>query len=490
MRRIRTRLIVAFLVVAILPAVPLSVVVRDLLQRSFGPALDATVEEALEAGLDQSRQDLQRRKEALRRRLAADWLPRLTDPAAPPAAGFVLLDQEGEVVGEVSPVPALSRLVARPLPAGGAEPPEPVREDNYLAVAVVAAGGNKVVIAQALPTEMAERAGRLTGALSLIRTLREERGRVLRSYVVPFLLVYGLLILLAAGVGALLARRIARPVEALVASTHRVAAGDLTARVEDPASGEVGVLVASFNRMVAKLAEQRRELARLERVAAWRDLARTLAHEIKNPLTPILLAVQSARDSYRGRNQQHAAMLGECETIVREEVEGLRELVREFSEFARLPRPEPAPGDLKDLLGELSRLYREQQVVCDLLESPLPARFDAAELRRALLNLIDNGLAACAAAGKRERVVLTARSAGDAIRIEVTDEGAGISQADLARVFEPGFSTKKDSMGLGLCIVEGIVCGHGGSIAVRSEPGAGTTFTIRLPVLPPEGEKE
>jgi two-component system nitrogen regulation sensor histidine kinase NtrY len=174
-------------------------------------------------------------------------------------------------------------------------------------------------------------------------------------------------------------------------------------------------------------------------------------------------------------------MLADCEEIVQEEVEGLRGLVREFSEFARLPQPHPQPGDLGELLGELVRLYGDQRVSLAIGGPSLEAWFDAAELRRALINLIDNGLAASATAGRSEHVGLDAGPEGAEIVVNVRDEGCGIKPQDLGRIFEPDFSTKKEGMGLGLCIVEQIVRGHGGTIAVESQPGRGTCFTIRLP---------
>ncbi|MFH1842101.1 MAG: ATP-binding protein, partial [bacterium] len=322
--------------------------------------------------------------------------------------------------------------------------------------------------------------------LTLLRMLRQDRTAILRSYAVPFLLIYAVLILVALTLGAVLARRLARPIESLVASTRQVAAGDLTTRVDVDAQGEVGDLVISFNAMVERLDEQRQELARLERVAAWRDLARTLAHEIKNPLTPILLAVQSAHESYRGDDTAHQQMLTDCEEIVHEEVEGLRCLVKEFSEFARLPQPTPQSGDLGELLGEMERLYGEERVLVELPAAGLEAWFDAGELRRALINLVDNGLAACGEAGAVERVVIVAReTTAGMVTITITDQGGGITPENLPRIFEPNFSTKKEGMGLGLPIVEGIIKGHGGRIRARSAPSEGTTFTIELPAKAP-----
>jgi nitrogen fixation/metabolism regulation signal transduction histidine kinase len=227
----------------------------------------------------------------------------------------------------------------------------------------------------------------------------------------------------------------------------------------------------------------------LERVAAWRDLARGLAHEIKNPLTPIQLAVQQLGDRYprappgsapsAGRDE-YRALLDECVEIVNEEVAALRRLVKEFSEFARLPEPRPEPGDLGALAEEVVRLYGEERAA-RAGGGEVPATFDPGDLKRALINLVDNGLAACRAAGRPERVEIAAEPYGAGARIRVTDGGAGIAPENLARIFEPNFSTKTEGMGLGLALVEGIVRGHGGTVAVDSRPGEGAMFTIELP---------
>jgi nitrogen fixation/metabolism regulation signal transduction histidine kinase len=468
MQRIRTRLVVAMVAVALLPAVPLALLVRELLERSFAPPFAAEAAGALEAGLEDSRARLRAEMDALADE-AAGW-----SDGAPPRSGDRVIR-----TGSADVPPALDAWRRR-----GAAGPE--RVGHWIAVRP--AGARDAVIARPLPAGLAQRAERSLEAIALLRALGEDRDAVLRGFVVPFLLTYALLLGVAVAVGAVLARRIARPVEALAAGATRVGAGDLDTRVDAPASGEVRRLVDAFNRMVADLAEQRDELARLERVAAWRDLARGLAHEIKNPLTPIQLAVQQLGDRYPGTGGDHGdspdeyrVLLDECVEIVDEEVAALRRLVKEFSEFARLPEPRPEPGDLGSLIDDVARLYGEERVR-RTDAGALAARFDAGELRRALINLVDNGLAACRAAGRPERVEISAAPAvGGGVRIRVADRGAGIEPENLARIFEPNFSTKSEGMGLGLALVEGIVRGHGGTVTVDSRPGEGAMFVLDLP---------
>ncbi len=477
MRRISTRLAVSFLIVALLPTLPLSLVVRDLLERRFGPAIVDPLETAIESGLAESRAHLQELRDKLRLRATEDGF---TDEV-------VLLD----ALGRMQPADSLTAVTrARPdlvsraamlaIPEGETVA-VPQRFGDFLATNIVRESGAPIVVLQSLPAGMVARAGKLTDGLGLLRAVRNEQDRVLLSFIAPFLLVYGVLILVALGVGMLWTRQMVKPLEKLVSATRRVARGELEFRVGADGPGEVGELVQSFDAMVGRLAEQRRDLARLERASAWRGMARTLAHEVKNPLTPILLAVEEARDSYKGDDQAFRALLVECAEIVGEEVESLRRLVRDFGEFARLPRPELKEGDLIDLMRDLKHLYGDHlDLVCD--ESALVGWFDAGALRRALVNLIDNGLAACRQADAREHVTLLVNRAAPGACIEVTDRGVGIPLENLDRIFEPDFTTKSDGMGLGLAIVQGIVVGHGGSVRVSCDPGQSTTFTVNLPL--------
>lgn len=474
MKRIRTRLMIAILVAALLPAVPMSLVVHGLLERSLNPAYQQTLVDGLRAGLAGPREDLARRKAEFAEAADRIWRPHLAVIQPGEVGGQMILDEQGHWLKTAPHVPelnaALPELDEQPSVVG-----------NHLALKKRTAGGRPVIIARELPPGLVDRVERITDALVLLTAFQLDRDSILRSYVLPFLLVYAVLILAALGVAALLARRIARPLETVAAAAERVAEGDLETRVDERTGGEAGVLVRAFNTMVGRLAQQRRELGRLEKVAAWRGMARTLAHEIKNPLTPILLAVQETRNGYRGDDEVHREALADCESIVGEEVEGLRSLVSEFSDFARAPRPEPGDEDFAALAEDLSRLYGDR-LDLDLAEDPLPGYFDARALRRALINLIDNGLNACAQADAPPRVAVgAARDDDGGLLLTVADDGVGIAPEHRERIFEPDFSTRKEGMGLGLAIVDGIVRGHAGDIEVASEPGGGAVFTIRLP---------
>ncbi len=494
MGRLRNRMIAAFLLVALLPAIPLSLVMWNLLDRSFAFRGEGTIAAALRAGMEESRETLRAAKERFEGEVRRVWAPRIAGGEIPVEPRFLPLDEgEGLFVRLVSPdangaatgdEEALRRLGAtRGRIEGNDGWVGPERVDSFLFLAR-REGEKTYLFRKAIDGEVERRAAVLADGIALAGALRLARGAVIRSYAIPFILVYLFLLLLAATAAALLAGRLSAPLEQLATAARRVGDGDLSVRVEMRSGGEVGDLAEAFNEMVGRLAVQRDELARLERLAAWREMARALAHEIKNPLTPIRLAVGEMSDRYGGGDERYAGLLRECVGIVDEEIEALRKLVREFSEFARFPELHAERTDIIALLLEIGRLYGEKKVALPESRSPLFAVIDRDQIRRALINLVDNGLTACRAAGRPERVRLDARPSADAVRIDVADEGCGIVESDRKRIFEPHFTTGADGMGLGLPIVEGIVRSHGGSIVVESQAGKGTVFSITLPAGP------
>ncbi len=230
-------------------------------------------------------------------------------------------------------------------------------------------------------------------------------------------------------------------------------------------------------------------LLRVERMEAWREVARRIAHEIKNPLTPIQLSAQRLRRRYGGRiEEQDGAVFDECTRTIIRQVDELKKMVNEFSSFARLPAAELAAQDLNEIVEEALVLFREGHPRIDFVWQPgadLPLLdLDRAAIMRALVNLLDNAVAACGAlSGERGRItVSTAYEATvGLVRLEVADNGSGISDEIKARIFEPYVSTKKDGTGLGLAIVSAIVADHQAYIRVRGNSPRGSRFVIEFP---------
>lgn len=233
-------------------------------------------------------------------------------------------------------------------------------------------------------------------------------------------------------------------------------------------------------------------LLRVERMEAWREVARRIAHEIKNPLTPIQLSAQRLRKRYREElGPEEGALLEECTNTIVGQVEQLKRLVNEFSTFARLPAIEAAPNDLSGVVGDALVLFREGhgsvQFVCEV-EDGLPAvEIDPEAIKRVVINLLDNAVAACQAVPTpRVEVRVSHDAAMGVVRLEVADNGSGVDRDVRGRIFEPYFSTKSDGTGLGLAIVAAIVAEHRAYIRVRDNDPVGTRFVIDFPVRPAE----
>jgi two-component system nitrogen regulation sensor histidine kinase NtrY len=227
------------------------------------------------------------------------------------------------------------------------------------------------------------------------------------------------------------------------------------------------------------------ELERAQRMAAWREVARRIAHEVKNPLTPIQLSAQRLKKRY-GRDiaAEDGQVFNECTDMIIDQVEGLKRLVNEFSSYARMPAPDRGMNSIKQIIEESVSLYQETRkgvriVFHDTVEVP-PFRLDREQMKRVMINLLDNAIDAIEGEGQVE-VTLAYDRDRQMVRIEVADDGKGIPPEHKARLFEPYFSTKKHGTGLGLAIVSDIISDHNGSIRVQEREPKGTFFIVELP---------
>jgi two-component system nitrogen regulation sensor histidine kinase NtrY len=277
--------------------------------------------------------------------------------------------------------------------------------------------------------------------------------------------------------------RITRPVRRLAESAGKVAAGDWGATVEVATADEIGQLARAFNRMTHELVEQRERLVQSERVAAWRELARRLAHELKNPLFPLQITVenmQRARDQYP---EQFDEVFREGTSTLLAELNNLKQIISRFSDFAKMPAPEMQRIQLNDLAADTVKLFAPQLAQAHIearteLDPQLPVVMgDHEQLTRVLRNLTLNAIDAMPQGG-----TLTIRTAAHetGVRLEVSDTGQGLTPEECARLFTPYYTTKTHGTGLGLAIVQSVVSDHKGRISVESEPGKGSTFVIDL----------
>ncbi len=241
---------------------------------------------------------------------------------------------------------------------------------------------------------------------------------------------------------------------------------------------EIMMIAKAFNRLIENAKAERDQILKLEKVVTWREIAQRLAHEIKNPLTPIQLTIQQIKDSYRGDDAQFKRILDECCEIIEEEIESLRNLTKEFSEFARMPQIKLRTCDLNPIVQDTIILYPD--LVQLTLHSGLSSvNADPESIKRVLQNLLDNSMAALK--DRIDGLIRVATSEDTAhIRLTISDNGAGIPATHLSKIFEPHFSTKSTGMGLGLSIVKQIIDEHGATITVESIENLGTTFIIKF----------
>ena len=324
----------------------------------------------------------------------------------------------------------------------------------------------------------------------LVQGVHALRGEIRRSYVRAFGALLVAMAVAAAAIGILLARRTTRRVSQLVAAVRRLAAGDLAVQV-DPggASDEVAGLALAFNAMVREVRESRDRIVYLEKISGWQEVARRLAHEIKNPLTPMKLAFQQLeahwpRSAARDKDPAFGKLLAAAGEIVRDEVGTLQRLVDEFSAFAKLPDVRPEPADLGEFVEDFLRTSPDVAAAADVevvKASPsTPVSLDRALMRRVLANLFSNAVEAALPA--RARVHVGVARTRDRAVLTVADEGPGIERAARERIFDPYFTTKKTGTGLGLAIVKKILLQHGGDVQVGERPGGGASFSLVLPL--------
>jgi len=294
-------------------------------------------------------------------------------------------------------------------------------------------------------------------------------------------LVFGLLVSLW------ISARITKPVEELAEGAREVAGGRWDTRIDVHGRDEIGQLAAAFNDMTLTLAAQKERLVQTERVAAWRELARRLAHELRNPLFPMQITVENLQKARQLDAKQFLEVFHESTATLKAELANLNTIVGRFSDFSKMPAPEFVRVNVNEALRNAVRLFEPQfnevgkpTITPELfLTEPLPdIDADPDLLHRAFQNLVLNALDAMPAGGTL--TLRTSEKEGH-VRVEVTDTGKGLTPEECSRLFTPYYTTKSQGTGLGLAIVQSVVSDHHGTISVNSDEGRGTTFRIDLP---------
>jgi len=330
------------------------------------------------------------------------------------------------------------------------------------------------------------RSDELLGVL-LVGSSRKELVLLTRRIVTIAAVVAAVAILIGLLVSLWVASRITRPVEELAEGAREVATGRWDTRIDVRGTDEIGQLAVAFNDMTRTLATQKEKLLQTERVAAWRELARRLAHELRNPLFPMQITVENMQRAKQLETKQFLEVFNESTATLKTELANLNSIVGRFSDFSTMPTPKFARVNVNEILRSAVRLFEVQfnavgkpTITTEVfLTEPLPEiDADADLLHRAFQNLVLNALDAMPAGGT---LTLRTFERDRNIRIEVADTGKGLTPEECSRLFTPYYTTKQQGTGLGLAIVQSVVSDHHGTISVASDEGRGTSFKIDLP---------
>ena len=353
-----------------------------------------------------------------------------------------------------------------------------------------------VMFGARLPAGFDATAGLLADALEFFVQLELFQSDFVTAIAVFYAFFSVPLMLLSILVSFFLSEEIIRPIVSLEEATRKLAEGDFSIRILTRRGDELSILVDSFNRMVSELERTRTKMIQTEKIAAWQEIAQRLAHEIKNPLTPIRLAAERSLRKYESESADFDAVFrGSVKSIIGE-VENLNALLTEFREFSRLPAPAIQRLELRPIVDEVASTYGQHgrhTIVTEGVSNGFTMDADPGQLKQLLVNLCKNALEAMPDGGEiRIAADVVRKGEGTFGRIEVEDSGPGIPVEHQDSIFNPYVTTKRHGTGLGLAIVERIVFDHHGHIWFETQQGVGTTFYLDLPFTtgqPPEGQQ-
>ena len=300
--------------------------------------------------------------------------------------------------------------------------------------------------------------------------------RDIKKYSIGIVIV---MIILTGSIFLFLFMIITRPLTRLLSATEQLKGGDFDFQIRESAFSPLNGLIIAFNNMVFELNQSKERLIEAEKQTIWQEMARAMAHEIKNPLTPIRLAAQRLEMKYHEKAENLPEILEKSLRIVNEEVDNLQSLVTAFSGFAKMPEAQFDNYDLNQQLRDISEQYSDDAQIDLILDASLKEIFaDTMQMKQVLVNLIQNAIQACES---DPHIVVSTSVLNKSCTIGIKDHGKGISEADLVKIFEPYFTTKKKGTGLGLAITRRIIRQHGGDIKATSVLGEGSTFIISFP---------
>ena len=514
--RLKSRLLLMLALMAVLPGALVYAVSMQFAVKSIDSWFDVRVEAALDGGLDLGRgvldamrSDLLTKGRAMAYELAdtqavsSMQVNRLREQAG--VQGALLMTSSGKLVtqssdgllGLLPELPSIAQLRQARLGTGNARV-DGDTTSGFIVRALVPVASYRLEaeplvlqLEQPVPAAITESAALVESAQRDYQELQLGRAGLKRLYTLTLTFTLLLALFAAIALAFFLAARLAKPLLMLAEGTRAVAAGDLTPRAVLETDDELGVLTRSFNEMTVQLEQARVEREAAQRAAVWGEVARRLAHEIKNPLTPIQLSAERLQMKLADKlDADSAAMLGRATRTIVEQVESMKNMVNDFRDYARLPPPVARPLDLNALVAEVLDLYADGPIAIAADLDPIlpPVLADADQIRQVLHNLIKNAGEAShekVGAGETASVMVSTRLNGRMAKLTIVDSGPGFPPKILQHAFEPYVTTKPKGTGLGLAIVQKIVGDHGGTITLANRPaeqGGGAEVSVQLPL--------
>lgn len=498
----KSKLIIFFTFITILSSIPQGILAVNFINTVTKSWFSSGVEDALRGGLDiaieynrSSMENISAFRDSfvfeniiLNSDSSPEGMWRNITGAFPPISSFAIYDSEGKEKlfrGEETGSSSLNLLnldngvVTRS--KEGNRSIIRTRKDFLLSGNAISA-----VLTILLPENFDQNALELTNALQLFSENKEYQTRFLLILILFYTYFSLPIVLLSILTSFLLSEEIIQPIAHLQEAIRRVVEGDYSYRVLTHTNDDFSNLVNSFNYMVSELELSRANLVHTEKVTAWQEIAQRMAHEIKNPLTPIKLSAQRILKKYKNSPDSMDTILEPAVDAIIKEVENLTKLLTQFKDFAKMPSPLREDIGLKNLITEVSLLYSESYPYITLdFEGVEDVRLkvDKGQIQRVFSNLISNSFEAMSGTGTVSfRTELIRKGNMHYCRIQMTDTGSGIDPDIKNKIFNPYFTTKEGGTGLGLPIVERIISDHKGGIWYESELEVGTTFFIELPM--------
>ena len=510
--KFQTRLIISFAIIALIPVVPLTFLTHNLFNRSLEIWLTKSIGQSLDSGLNFVSTIFEEKKQNVRHYLNSfsknniirhslifgmnDKYKKSLNLLARKNRinSLFILDTNNELVYEIQREKLIKNIFLKNLK--NTLDKENIYIDNknqddneyFLGYTYIYDSDitrkilGILIIGEFLPDNFSSKANKIATSLQSYKQMELYKKPIIKGATTFIIIIMTLIVfLLAIIVSYFISKNITEPIKILLDGTKRIVAGDLNFEIKYNAKDEVRLLINAFNHMTRELQASKQALTHSQRLAAWRDIARRIAHEIRNPLTPIKLSIERLLLQSKAKNFQH--ILKKSSHTILEEVNRLESLIKEFSDFAKAPQLHLEIENLNHVVIDTLNIFSGVKSVTfkTSLEKNLPLlNLDKKQTREAIINLINNAIESTDHGNGLIHIKTYSRTNifGKFIYLEIQDNGRGISKDKLVKIFDPYFTTKKDGTGLGLTIVEKIVTEHHAKIKCKSELKKGTEFII------------